>query len=32
MREGVAETRLRKRIDQREKLGFGLGTYWCDEM
>jgi len=32
MRKGVTETRLRKRVDQREQLGLGLGTYWCDEM
>ena len=32
VREGVAETRLRKRVNQREKLGLRLGTYWCDEM
>ncbi len=32
MCEGGAETRLRKRVDQRKKLGLRLGTYWCDEM
>jgi len=32
MREGGAKTRLGERVDQREKLGLRLGTYWCDEM